>query len=242
MTTEKLLEIVNTMIDNATDEQKDVIRMMRRDGLKDGKTIPELFNSGVEMETLRNILIDELQTSEMKSCGKSKTFAGIKRYAKHCNKDMEHKPLWQTSWKIKDGKYVTCDGYSMLFSEDAKGLILKENPSEYDIAEAQRMADRQLANTYRQETILPELGKITAYMKRRKAENKKWNTSLINRESFVVEGLGLNFDYVVYAMEITGSNVLHHNGNGKVMMMEGNGNTFLFMPVYMKEEKADTVL
>lgn len=242
MTTEKLLEIVNTMIDNATEEQKDIIHMMRNDGLKDGKTIPNLFNAGVEMETLRNILIDDLQAAEMKSCGKSKVFSAIKRYAKHCNKDMIHKHMWQTSWKLKDNKYITLDGRSMLITENADGLILKENPSEYETAEAQRMADSYLANTYSKETILPELGKITAYMKRRKAENKNWNKDSRTKEAFIIEGLGFSFDYVVYAMEITGSNVLHHNGNNKIMMMEGNGNTFLFMPVYMKEEKEDTIL
>lgn len=236
MTTEKLLEIVNTMIDNATDEQKDIIRMMRRDGLKDGKTIPNLFNAGIEMETLRNLLIEDLQAAEMKSCGKSKTFSAIKRYAKHCMKDNERKPIWLTSWKLKDGRYITTDGYTMLFTNDANGLILKENPNPEDVDSAQRTADRQQNNIYDKELIFPELGKIKAYMKRKKAENKRW------KEPFVINNIGMNFDYVVYGMEITGSNVLHYSKPGRVMMLEGNGNTFLMMPIYLKEEKTDTNL
>lgn len=86
------------------------------------------------------------------------------------------------------------------------------------------------------EKILTELGKIKAYMKRKKAENKRW------KEPFVINNIGMNFDYVVYAMEITGSNVLHYSKPGRAMMLEGNGNTFLMMPIYLKEEKGDTNL
>ena len=240
MTNEAILEMVNNAISYLDDKDDTYgmtpINIMRQDGIKTAKDMHILSDTtGAWLETLRCAIVEEIEKEAAKKNGKFAIRSAVKKLAKETlKKNKEVRPSIAYAWYDEEnGKYFMLNYYWMLISENPDGMELvpdciKRTNKPFDYRKA-------VPDKFTMRTIpLPDIGKLTAYIKQSKAEKKKETIAVLHNG---VEKLGVNAECLVTMMQITGATEMYYKSPIHAYYLEGNGYEAIIMPKKVEDKE-----
>lgn len=244
MTTEKIYSIILDAMGKLTGEDKDAIDCYNSLCKAENMTAENVRNTSIYSQTagtalfaLKLELEEEIRKEAAKKSGR-KNFAAVKRYMKKVEKDIRSKPALSVAHE-NDGKYWCTDGRSFYVSGNPDGLTFapEGRVKEYSVS-----ADNYwkiISDFYiDKKEIKYEIPYTVAQIKAWKKNSKDKPFSLGHELKLKVRGeiayAGINADYLITAMEITGSNILYTDGNCHLAMFSDNGDMFGIMTVLGK--------
>ena len=240
MTNEAILEMVTNAISYLDDKDDTYgmtpINMMRKDGIKSAEKM-RIFSdtTGAWLETMRCALIEEIEKEAAKKNGKSAVRSEIKKLAKETLKrNGEVKPAIAYAWLDEENsKYFMMDTYWLLVSENPDGMELapdriKSTNKPFDYRKV-------IPAKYEMRTIkLPDIGKLTAYIKQRKAEKEK-DIIVVLHDG--MEKLGVRAEWLASMMRITGATEMYYKNPMSAYYLEGNGYEAVIMPKKVEDRE-----
>lgn len=234
MNAEKMLNLVNEAISYADEEQRETIRMMRKNGTREVPKNWRNVNSGAFMEELRCALMDEIEAAECKKSGKSKYLTAIKKFSKNAYKEFcERKPLMAYAWKNPEtGVNYVCNGYVMVETEHDEGLQFMENARDDEINNQVAYYKKLIPSCFEKESELPEFGKLVAWYK-----NEKQNIS--KRETvrfFHKDVFALNAEMLIEGMKLTDARKIAWNKHDRLFCLKGDSVNVYIMPIKIDVE------
>lgn len=243
MNTEKLLQMCLKAIEYLDDKDdtygKTPIDMMRRSGCKSVENLTILSNTtGAWLETMRCYLLDKIEAEAAKKVGKSSIRNAVKAFNKDCYKRMiQPKPAFAYAhYDEVSGKYWLCNGFALLVADNSDGMTLCPEI----ITESKPFRWQDSVNQERKDVIkLPDLGKLSAWLKQRKAQKLK-NDKLWAK---VVLGgnVAVNGEFLETFMRITGATEIRYGRkivrgrNASSFYIEGNGYQGVLMAIETEE-------
>lgn len=232
MTKEKYFELINKAIGNLKDNEDGYgttpIDFMRKSGVKSTANMTLFLDSvGAYLEEIRCGLLADIEAEEAKKNGKSSVLSAVKRFNKICyDKSINSKPiLAYAHYDEAENKYVLCDTYTLLISEESDGMTLKPDSVTGEYINWKRIIPSDLPNTQE----LPPIRKLSTWLKQKKTTVSK---HMKDRISVYLNDdmLGFNAARLELVMKITGATEVRYGKFGQACLMEGNGYTVVLMP------------
>lgn len=243
MNNQKLLACVNAAIGNLKDSEDGYgttpVDFMRKNGIKSMDNMVIFKDSvGGYLEEIRQMILADIESSEAKKSGKSSVLSAVKKLAKICyNESNSHRPaLAYARYDEAEKKYWMCTRYWLLVAETSDGLNMIPESVQKN---AQPFNWKMHVSDIGSQTIaLPEIGKLSAYLKQAKAKaskhDRRWDKVILDK------CIGVKGEWLELLMKVTGATEIKTKGYGKSMYMEGNGYQAVIMPIQTKEEETVT--
>ena len=250
MTNERKLYLIDKAIGNLEHNDGDSygftpIDFMRKNGVKDVNGMCIFLDSvGAYLEELRQGILAEIETESAKKNGKSTVLSEIKKRAKEAyNKSIQSKPqLAYADYDEKENVYFMLNGYWLIVTENPDGMNLMPERVKHDIVSPFNWK-KAMPDISEMHTIpLPSIGKVSAYLKQRKALNPKksfgWDKIILadNGKLF-----GLKGEWLESFMKITGATEIYCKDVKHGFVLTGNGYRIVIMPIEVKAEDNATI-
>lgn len=241
MTTEKIYAQVLTALEALRTDGNSAVAFFDKCATRENLTPKAVENSacfggdvGTVLYALKLGLEEDLRATQAKKNGK-KNYSTVKRFMKSC--ENQSREFLRTAHKTSDGKFFCATAYCFYVSNSPDGLTFA--PTEPD--KIKEDAEKIYQNTIRAfitdgKTI--EIPYTVAQLKAWKKQNPKKAFPLGEyfRHSRYMEGcdyLGINVDYLISAMEITGANTIQTNiEKGFLAMENSDGDRVGMMAIY----------
>lgn len=231
MNLDKMLLHINKAIENLSEEDTEIITNMRGMGAKSADNLTFWLDSpAIWLETLRNEIIAEIQTSEARKTGKSSVLSTVKKLQKDAFKRMGYKSVMKyANYDAKTGKYTLCNAFVALRTEIPDGLEIKPERLIGEPVDLTHMFETDYPKTQE----LPPIGKYVAW---HKAEKLKHGNDENVRCCLNEELLTFNAEFLEWAMKITGSTQLRYIDFKHQAYMCGNGYEVVIQPTQPKRD------
>ena len=202
----------------------------------------ELRNSAIFGDDTATILyalkldLEEQLRSEQARKNGRKNYYAVKRLMKICRKNPENKPFFSFAHEI-DGRFFACNSYCFYVSDSRDGLVFAPPEQEKDFAfSAKNFYYNTIVkfDTFGQTYEIPyTVAQLKAWKKSQGKPKKPFSIGYSlpiygNEQKYAA----VDVDYLILAMEITGSNILQTNGEYKFAMENDSGDRFGMMCVY----------
>lgn len=207
------------------------------DIIRKNKGIPKAFGENPDFDVILANLIYTLETEEkekgMKKAGKSDLLQAAKSVLKNAKKVCEHKPALQQAFMCGNNQ-VFCDGFQALILSNEKILDIETSEKEvFNVLNS-------IPETTEKTAILPTKTDLKLVLTEFKNLHSKQKPILRFYNEYNQLVIALNPDFVLNAINATGSNTLHFNYSKGISIVKAENVDFLLMPVRVKpiEERA----
>lgn len=242
MTTEKIYAQVLKALEALRADGNSAVALFDKISEKENLTAKSVENSsifagdaGTTLYALKLSLEEDLKETQAKKNGK-KNYAAVKRLMTSCTKlESYGREFFKTAHKTSDGKFFCMSGYYFYLSNSPDGLTFA--PSETD--EIKSKAEEMYGTIRNFETNgktieIPYTAAQLKAWKKQSKQNIVFSLGEYRANAYTGEGsyIGINVDYLIMAMEITGSNIIQTNiEKGRLAMENSEGDRVGIMAV-----------
>lgn len=232
MTTEKIYAQVLKALEALRTDGNSAVALFDRISEKENLTAKSVENSsifvgdvGTTLYALKLSLEEDLKETQAKKNGK-KNYAAVKRLMTSCAKLAESHggEFFKTAHKTSDGKFFCMSGYYFYLSNSPDGLTFAPSETDKIKSKAEEMYGTIRNFDTNGKTI--EIPYTVAQLKAWKKQSKQnivfslgeYRANAYSAASYI----GIDVDYLIMAMEITGSNIIQTNIEKGCLAMENS--------------------
>ena len=200
---------------------------LRNGSIFGGETATILYALKLDLE-------EQLRLEQARKNGR-KNYSAVKRLMKMCRETPENKPFFSFAHEF-DGRFFACNLHCFYVSDSRDGLVFASPEQEkvFEL-EAKKFYENTVKkfDTYGQTYEIPyTVAQLKAWKKSQGKPKKPFSIGYSlpiygNEQKYAA----VDVDYLILAMEITGSNILQTNGEYKFAMENDSGDRFGMMCV-----------
>ena len=227
MNTKSVLTQIEKAMQYLAEDQKAAIDLMKRSNIKKASdTICYRENTGALLYELQLQLLSEIDSEKPKSKLSAKRVKAIQKFQEFAGRKPKH-PSWQYAYYSEEDKlYMLMCDYWMIITSNPDGLEVIGNPKDYKQIDWKKYADMEYSNSIE----LPNPEALELYIHQQKEIlpdkiGKKQGVRYVFSNK-----IGMNAEWLLWAMDLTGTDTMYYNDTRKPCKLNGNGYKIILMP------------
>lgn len=224
MTTRAILIQIDKAIESLTEDQKQVIDLMKKNNLKKAsETIGYRENTGALLYELKLQLLSEIDKASSNVSAEKRKM--LQKFQEFAGRKPKH-PSWKYAYySEEDDLYLLMCDYFMIVTKYPDGLELIGNPQDY------KQIDWKKYNYMEYETTvpLPNIMALDLYIQQQK-ETLPDKGKVSGIRYVFPNGMVMNAEWLQWAMKLTGADKLYYNGNIKPCQLRSSEYRITLMP------------